>query len=338
MKMKRIIWASMLLGLAAIIMPALFLKEGAAGQEAAEYEPPVPIQSQNLEVPSTVQAYESSSDAETVFSVLDGGEIREVSMADYLPAALAAEMPVSFGSEALKAQAVAARTYIMYCTQHKNPKHPDAAICSQAGCCLAYADEGTLRGAWGASYDDNLEIIKAAVSSTDGQLLIYAKAPILASFHSSSCGKTESGSELWGDVPYLISVDSPETAEDVPDFVTTAEVSQADFKDTILLLKPEAVFAENPAEWLGAAELDDSSRVRSIIVGGVSITGSEMRSLFDLRSTAFTVEFKNNNFLFTVTGYGHGLGMSQYGANVMAKNGFTYKEILLHYYPDTQLQ
>ncbi len=342
MKMKRIIWASMLLGLAAIIMPALFLGEGAQGQEAVEYEPPMPIQSQPIEaspVPdSTVQAYESKTDSETVFSVSDNGAIREVTMADYLPMALAAEMPVSFGSEALKAQAVAARTYIMYCTKHKNPKHPDAAICTQSGCCLAYADEGTLRGAWGGEYEANLETIKAAVSATDGQILTYAKSPILASFHSSSAGRTESGSELWGDVPYLISVESPETAQDVPDFVTTVEVSQGDFKDTILLLKPEATFSENPAEWLGSVELDDSSRVRSIIIGAVTLTGSEMRSLFDLRSTAFTVEYTNNVFLFTVTGYGHGLGMSQYGANVMSKNGFTYKEILLHYYPQTQLQ
>lgn len=340
--MKRIIWASILLGLAAIILPALFLRADVQGREALDYEPPMPTQTQAVQVSGApnenVQAYAGGSDAETVFTVLDNGELRDVSMADYLPLALAAEMPVSFGSEALKAQAVAARTYIIYCTEHENPKHPKADICSDSGCCLAYADEGTLRGAWGSDYEANLEIVRTAVKATDGQILTYGESPILASFHSPSAGKTEAGSELWGDVPYLISVESPETEQDVPDYITTVEVSQGDFKETVLLLRPEAVFSENPAEWLGAAELDESSRVRSIVIGGVALSGSELRSLFALRSTAFTLEYTNEIFLFTVTGYGHGLGMSQYGANVMARNGFNHREILLHYYPQTELR
>ncbi|MGI5986331.1 MAG: SpoIID/LytB domain-containing protein, partial [Oscillospiraceae bacterium] len=194
-----------------------------------------------------------------------------------------------------------------------------------------------LRGSWGKNFDSNIEIIRKAVTETDGQVMVYDELPILASFHSSSAGKTESGSELWGNVPYLVSVNSPETEKDVPNFVTTVEVSIDNFRETVLSYKTDAVFSENAAEWVKDTELDESGRVRSIIIGGVKLSGSEMRKLFSLRSTAFMLEFKDNIFLFTVTGYGHGLGMSQYGANVMAKNGFNYQEILEHYYPQTKL-
>lgn len=337
--MKRIIWASMLLGLAAILMPALFLRGQVAGVYEENYEPPVPAEIQHTPAPAQeiVSAAETQRDSETVFRLLDGDSVREVNMEEYLPYAIAAEMPVSFGSEALKAQAVAARTYVLYCTENQNPKHPDADICTDSGCCLAYSDEGALRGAWASEYETNLETVKTAVHETDGQVLSYNGSPILACFHSSSAGKTEYGSALWADVPYLISVESPESEGDVPNFITTVEVSSGDFKETVLLLRTNASFSENPAEWLGDIQRDESGRVGSVTIGGVALTGQEMRTLFALRSTAFTLEYKDGIFLFTVTGYGHGLGMSQYGANVMAKNGFSYKEILLHYYPSTKL-
>ncbi|NLT64628.1 MAG: stage II sporulation protein D [Clostridiales bacterium] len=338
--MKRVIWASILLAMAAIIMPLMFLRENVNGEDLLEELSPSGQAESNSPEPSETSAkqhYERIPDKDIKFSVSENGEAREVTMADYLPYALAAEMPANFSEEALKAQAVAARTYILYCTLHENPKHPQADICTEAGCCLAYADESKLRGSWGKNFDSNIEIIRKAVTETDGQVMVYDELPILASFHSSSAGKTESGSELWGNVPYLVSVNSPETEKDVPNFVTTVEVSIDNFRETVLSYKTDAVFSENAAEWVKDTELDESGRVRSIIIGGVKLSGSEMRKLFSLRSTAFMLEFKDNIFLFTVTGYGHGLGMSQYGANVMAKNGFNYQEILEHYYPQTKL-
>ncbi|MEG2104526.1 MAG: stage II sporulation protein D [Oscillospiraceae bacterium] len=345
--MKRLIWASLLLALAAIMMPVLFLRENRS--MAAPTPTETSEQKHTVEIPTVTppvsapavgangQAYAGLSDAETVFMVLDNGAVRETTMAEYLPCAIAAEMPASFEKEALKAQAVAARTYIVYCTLHENPKHPEASVCTQSGCCLAYSDQTKLRAAWGESYDKNMALMVAAVKDTDGQVLTFGDTPILASFHSSSSGKTESGSELWGDVPYLISVESPETELDVPDFVSSVEVSQGDFRETVLLLHPETKFSEDASSWLGKTELDDSGRVRDVTIGGVRCSGAELRKLFALRSTAFSLEYKDGVFLFTVRGYGHGLGMSQYGANVMAKNGFTFSEILLHYYPQTEL-
>lgn len=327
--MKQIIWVSVLLAMAAVVMPMLFLKVNIGEKNADEPTAVSPAVS--------VQSYAKVPDKDISFTVLDNGNVSTAVMSDYLPGVLAAEMPASFSEEALKAQAVAARTYILYCTKHENAKHPQANICTEAGCCLAYSDETKLRGEWGDKYDANIGIIKKAVSDTDGQVLTFAEEPILASFHSSSAGKTESGSELWGNVPYLVSVESPETGNDVPNYVTTVEVSKDNFRETVSTYKTEAVFSDDAAKWISNTELDDSGRVRSVTVGGVKLSGSEMRKLFSLRSTAFTLAYKGNMFLFTVTGYGHGLGMSQYGANVMAKNGFDYREILAHYYPQTEL-
>jgi len=276
-------------------------------------------------------------DSEIAFTALIGGENVQTTVEEYLPQALAAEMPVSFEPEALRAQAVAARTYIVYCTEHENPRHPDADLCTDSGCCMAWLDEAALRGHWGADYESNLELMKSAVQDTDGRILVCDAEPILASFHSSSAGMTEDGSELWGDVPYLTAVVSPETENDVPDFVTTVEVSVENFRESLLLLHPDTVFPEDAGQWLQGSELDESGRVRSVTIAGASFSGQEMRKLFSLRSTAFTLAYEDGIFKFTVTGYGHGLGLSQYGANVLARKGFTWEEILHHYYTDTDL-
>ena len=335
--MKRIIWVSILLAMAAIIMPVLFMKENAAGQYLSDEPSPTPTELASPSPENTVSVYEKVSDKEFTFTVLDGEKVKNVTMADYLPCVLAAEVPATFSEEALKAQAVAARTYIVYCTKHVNPKHPQANICTEAGCCMACAEETELRGSWGDKFDEYMGAIRNAVTDTDGQVLTYSGEPILASFHSSSAGKTENGSELWGDVPYLVSVNSPETETDVPNYVTTVEVTKDNFRETVLLLKSDAVFSDDASKWVTDTELDESGRVKSMTIGGALLTGPEIRKLFELRSTAFKLEYKDGVFTFTVTGYGHGLGMSQYGANVMARNGFEDREILAHYYPETEI-
>lgn len=324
--MKRILWVSAMLAMAGILMPAFFLQGGASGAQAAAASPS-PAQT----------AYVQMADSKVTFTVADGDKAQSVTMADYLPRVVAAEMPADFAPEALKAQAVAARTYILYCTKHQNPKHPQAAVCKNAGCCMACADDAQLRKNWGEAYETKMKAIESAVTSTDGQVLLYADEPILASFHSSSAGKTEDGTELWGEVPYLKSVSTPENEKEVPDFVTTVEVAPENFKETVAGYKTDAQFGDDPAAWTGQPTLDGSGRVHSLPVGGVTLTGAEIRTLFSLRSTCFTLAYQDGKFVFTVKGYGHGLGMSQYGANAMAKGGFTCAEILAHYYPNTKL-
>lgn len=290
---------------------------------------------------SNVQKKDSSTqqmDMQERFTVLLDGKHEEFTMADYLPHVLSAEMPASFEAEALRAQAVAARTYIYYQKEHPKTAHPGADVCTDPNCCKAYISETDLKERWGASYNENWEKMCSAVQHTDGVYVTYEDKPIQAVFHSSSPGKTEASGNLWMPVPYLISVNSPENAQEVPEFVTTVEVTPENFRQTILSGYPNVVFAEAPETWLAAQNQYDSGRTAFVEVAGVSISGNEMRLMFGLRSTAFTLEYTGDIFVFTVSGYGHGVGMSQYGANIMAKNGSSYIEILNHYYPGTKIQ
>ena len=278
-----------------------------------------------------------TADAAAEITVLQGGQVRKTTLAAWLPGVVAAEMPAAFEPEALRAQAVAARTYVLDHAAHRPKRHPEADVCDDPGCCTAWCSEEELEQKWGADAQANRARIEQAVASTDGEILTYTGEPIRAVFHASSAGQTESSAALWGERPYLISVTSPETAEDVPNYVVTSELTADALRAAVTAAHPDCVFPDDPAQWLAPPEHDASGRVASQQVGSLTLTGAEMRSLLKLRSTAYTVQYADGVFRFTTTGSGHGVGMSQYGANVMAKSGSTYREILLHYYPNTEL-
>ena len=265
----------------------------------------------------------------------DGDRLLELSTEDYLCGVLAAEMPASFPEEALKAQAVAARSYLL--SRASSGRHPDAAICADPGCCQAWLGEEALRERWGADYDANAAKIRAAVEATAGELLCYEGQPILAAFHSSSDAATEDSAAVWGAQPYLVSVSSPETEADVPGYRSELRCWPTDLRDTLLSLRPEADFSGPIGGWIGEILRDESGRVAEAELGGVFFSGPELRQLFSLRSTAFTLSLEDGIFVFSVTGHGHGVGMSQYGAKVLAERGADYREILAHYYPGTEL-
>lgn len=333
--MKRCILLSTICLLCALLLP-LLLRRAGSPSPAAPADTPAPTAA-----PEPVPAGTGpvSADAGTAITLLTEGEVRQLTMAEYLPGVLAGEMPAAFEPEALRAQAVAARTYVLYHRANGGvAAHPQADVCSDPACCQVWLDETALRSRWGDSYDAYWAKICAAVADTDGQYLTYGGEPILACFHSSSSGLTENCGVLWGtSLPYLVSVDSPETAEDVPNYVSTVEVSPEEFRRIILGALPDADFSALPQDWVAESALDSSGRVAAIRVGGLAIPGTRMRSLFSLRSACFTLAWTGRSFLFTVTGYGHGAGMSQYGANVMAQSGSLYPEILAHYYPGTAL-
>lgn len=276
-------------------------------------------------------------DADTSFSALCGDACSQVLMDEYLVGVLAGEMPASFDIEALKAQAVAARTYILYKTRNETPAHPQAAVCSDPACCKAHLTEAQMLEVWGADYAEYRSKLETAVSATDGQYLVYNGSPIQAVFHSSSSGMTAASSELWGETPYLVSVSSPETEPDVPNFVSTAEISVQSFREALLSLYPQLQTDSDPALWLGEVALTPSGRVDTAVICSQSFTGQQLRQLFFLRSAAFDLEYTGEAFLFTVRGFGHGVGMSQYGANTLACRGADFAEILAHYYPGTEL-
>jgi stage II sporulation protein D len=276
--------------------------------------------------------YVYDDDAITV-RVLVGEAVTTMTMSDYLIGVVAAEMPAVFDEEALKAQAVAARTETLYHMRHESAAHPGADVCDDYTCCQAYRDDGALREKWGGDYGAHIQKITDAVRHTDGECLVYQDEPIQAVFHSSSAGKTADSGEVWGtSLPYLVSVTSPETAAQVPNYVSTVTVSLADFKETVLKHYPDAVFPKDRSRWITDITYTGSGRIDSLKLGGVTVTGPVLRSMFGLRSTAAAIEIDSKNVTFTTTGYGHGVGMSQYGANTLALEGYDYKEILLWYY------
>jgi stage II sporulation protein D len=278
-------------------------------------------------------------DDKEMISVLDGDTIVEMSLEHYVIGSTAAEMPASFRMEALKAQAVAVRTNVLYGMLQPKARHPDAQVCTNYACCMAYAGDEALRRRWGGFYAGNLSRIISAVIGTDGLYLTYDGEPIFAAFHSSSAGRTETCGNVWlNNLPYLVSVASPETARQVPNFVATVTVTEADFREKIRREYPSAALRGGADTWVGVATHNRSGRVAQVEVGGVNIRGTAMRTMFGLRSTAFTLEDSGGSFVFTTTGYGHGVGMSQYGAGVMAARGRTFDEILLAYYTGVAIE
>ena len=268
--------------------------------------------------------------------MLDHGELLSLALEDYVLGVTAAEMPADFEPEALRAQAAAARTYAIYCA--RSGRHADADVCTNPGCCQAWVSDEALRERWGDAYPQRHDKLAEAVAASEGQILCYGGQAVFAAFHSSSAGFTEDCGAIWSELPYLKSVFSPEGPDSVPNYVTRVERSPLDFRDTLLSLRPEADFSGPLDAWLGPAERDASGRTAFCVIGGARFAGTELRSLFSLRSTAFTLALEDGVFVFTVTGFGHGVGMSQYGAEVMARQGKDFRQILAHYYPGTELQ
>lgn len=280
----------------------------------------------------------SVADAASTLRFKNGSGTAEISMDEYLLGALAAEMPASFEPEALKAQAVALRTYALYKVKNGTPAHPEADICSDSACCAAWADAETLRERWGADYDTYTAKLRAAIAATDGVYLTYGDEPALAVFHASSAGMTEASGDVWSTaLPYLVSVESPENDENVPHFVSEITLTAEEFRSAISEAYPAAVFPEDTAQWLTGAEYSAGGRLVSLTIGGVTVPGTALRALFSLRSTAMTIAVAPDSVTITTRGSGHGVGMSQYGANLLALDGLTCEEILAHYYPGTAL-
>lgn len=319
--MKRLLLLSLLITAAILSIPVLWDKGEVSGSPSIE---------------KTKKAERLPKDASRTIRLASGDEVTEISVRDYLIGVVAAEMPASFEEEALKAQSVAARSYLQRALVN-GTKHENCDICADSGCCQAYKSDAELKELWGDKYEAYIKRIEDAVNDTDGKYICYNGEPALAAFHSSSCGTTENSGAVWNELPYLTSVDTPETEKDVPNFVSELSLNELDFRDTILYGRPEADMTGEAKSWVGEIKRDAAGRVESATIGGEKFSGSELRSLFSLRSTDFELEYTGSGFVFTVKGYGHGVGMSQYGANVMAKDGADYKEILAHYYPGTSL-
>lgn len=267
------------------------------------------------------------------------GQVTEMTMADYLWSVVAAEMPASFEEEALRAQAVCARTYSLWKLRAKSHEADGADICADSSCCQAYISPEDAAQRWGGGKTgDYIARIAAAVADTDGQVLTYEGAPIQAVFFSSAAGATEDAAEVWGkSLPYLVSVDSPE-GDEVPNYRSTVTLTAEQVQKTVSEAGLDADLSGDPSGWFQNLTRTASGRVAELELGGVALSGGACRSLFALRSACFEVSENDGVFTFSVTGYGHGVGMSQYGANAMAKEGSGWRDILAHYYTGATLQ
>lgn len=279
-------------------------------------------------------AGQPAADADTLLRVWDGEQVVEMTMAEYLPGVVRGEMPAAFHQQALDAQAVAERTFIYYhMASGRKAAHPDADVCMDYRCCNAYTSAQAAAEKWGDHAAEYEAKVQQAVRDTDGQVILYNGQPILAAFHSSSAGVTANSGDVWvSTLPYLHSVESPEGGDTVPNYYSVKEIPAAEFQQTFLAAYPEASFAGGPETWITGRVENASGRVESICIGGVTVEGTQVRSLFGLRSACFTAEAAADRVTFRVTGFGHGVGMSQYGANRLAEEGKSWQEILHWYY------
>ncbi len=288
--------------------------------------------------PTAVPAAGGSRDRGRVVRLArQDGSVEELTMEEYLWGVVAAEMPASFEPEALKAQAAAARTYTVGLQNAAVPKHPDAQLCDDSRCCQAYLDREAAEARWGIQAEAFGEKITRAVAQTDGLGVLYQGDPIQAVFFSSAAGRTVDAVEVWGNqVDYLKGVDSPE-GDEVPNYHSQVALTPEEVRDLVLEKYPGADLSQEPGQWFSDVEYSSSGSVSGLKLGGVSLTGTQVRALLGLRSASFSVAFRDGSFVFDVTGYGHGVGMSQYGANAMAKSGSTFREILTWYYTGTEV-
>ena len=257
------------------------------------------------------------------------GIIEEVPFEEYVVGVLAGEMPVSFDLEALKAQAVAARTYVMKKLESSYDKEYDVVdtVDNQV-----YISDSELRSKWGDEYQTKINKVKQAVVETKGEYLTYNGEVIEALFFSTSVGKTENSEEIFSKkLPYLRSVDSSWDEEVSPVFNDSFEFSLQEFYERLNIKYSEHLDFK-------ITKTTSTGRVKEVTINGNKFTGSKIYSLLNLRSTFFSINEVGNNIIVKTKGYGHGVGLSQYGALAMAKKGYSYDEILCYYYIGTKLE
>lgn len=260
----------------------------------------------------------------------DSGEISNISARDYILGVVSAEMPASYHTEALKAQAVAAYTFALWRKEENKKEAFD--ITNDSNLDQAYIDKSGRAKKWGDKEGEYTEKILSAVDSVLGQTVTYKGKIALTLYTAISGGKTENVKNLWGkEYDYLTPVES------VGDLLSPNYLTTVDFTKEQLCEKIEGISNEDMSKWFSSPVYSDSGTLLTVNFGEKTLTGKEIRAALNLRSANFDVTAKDNVFTFNVRGYGHLVGMSQYGANYMAQQGSDYKEILKWYYKGTEI-
>ena len=271
----------------------------------------------------------SKKDTVKVMSV-NGNNITEMSVEEYLIGVVAGEMNASYHEEAIKAQIIAAHTLLLYTKEHNTKNLNGADITDSGAFHQEYLTPEKQKEKWKNNYETNRKKIETLVEEVKNLTIKYNDEYICAVFHAISNGATENATDVWGgEYPYLISVASIGDKLS-PVYHSQAIFSKEEFKEK--LQNNNLKFNNEPENWIKNVVKTDTGMVKTIVICDEELNGTDIRKLFDLRSSTFSIEYKDNEFVFTVNGYGHGVGMSQYGANYMAQQGFKYDEILKHYY------
>lgn len=280
-------------------------------------------------IKTIISGFNTNKNEEKIRIKRSNGNIETMNLEDYLVGVVSSEVPVSFEKEAIKAQAVAARTYAM--KQKQNSKERDYDVTDDV-MTQVYQDDNKLREKWQNNYDEYINKIKECVSSTEGEYITYDDQIIYAFFFSTSNGKTEDNKNVFGqDLPYLKIVDSSFDQNETKSFITKVEFNLSDFYNKLGL---------NYSDELSITDITktESDRVNSLKINGIEFKGRTFQNKLSLRSTDFEITRNENKVMIQTRGFGHGVGMSQYGANALAKQNKNYEEILKYYYQGTKIK
>lgn len=266
------------------------------------------------------------------------GEIEELDLDTYLLGVVSSEMPANFEEEALKAQALVARTYTIYKIINGS-KHENASICDDSKCCQAWITKEDRLNKWNKEdRENNWAKIEKAVNGTKGKIITYEGKPINAFFHSNSGGTTDTATAVWGgtNYPYLQAVQT--SGEDAyTQYASELSLSKEEFVSKIKEYHSDFTIDFNLSEQIKILDYTEGDRIKTIKIGNLNLSGVEIRNIFGLKSAKFKINIEGDDVKFKVIGYGHGVGMSQTGADSMAKQGKNYEEIIKHYYAGVEI-
>lgn len=285
----------------------------------------------------------TSNDDYTTFKVLDSTthEVMEVSAKDYVIGAVCAEMPALFEVEALKAQAVASYTYAIRLKDIQKTSPSDdlhgADFSNDSTKYQAFLTNNQIKEYYGSNYDEYYNKVSSAVEDVLGKVIVYSDELIVPVFHSISSGVTEDAQNVWGySIPYLVSVDSPQDVS-ANDFQEVKTFLPTELKSKFTEVYSDIIFSSDCSSWISIQSTTEAGTVVSVNVGSKTISGQEFRNILGLRSSVFEVSYNGDTFDITTKGYGHDVGMSQYGANQLALEGYSYVDILKYYYNGVEI-
>ena len=327
--MRRIIIYTLCLVLVCFLIPILFTNREHT-KEKASFE--------NEEENKKEEIYDYGQYNKIKLLHSNTQEVEELDLDTYLLGVVSSEMPASFEQEALNAQAIVARTYTIYKITNGS-KHQNADICDDSTCCQAWISKEARFEKWNEKErESNWAKIENAVNDTKGKIVTYEGKPINAFFHSNSGGITDTASNVWGgeNYPYLQAVET--SGEEIyTQYASEVSITKEEFITKIKEYHSDLKIDFNKEKQIDILEYTDGDRIKTIKIGNLNLSGVEIRKIFGLKSAKFKINIEENNVNFSVTGYGHGVGMSQTGADSLAKQGKNYEEIIKHYYTGVEI-